>query len=323
MGVKSTFAGSFALAILLAAVEQGCNAEVQTTTRGSGTASGATTGSGGSGGAGFGGDPSGTGAAGSTGSSTGGATATSGTGGEGGCAAITECHKGLVYKCGDGLDNDGDGLIDSDDPDCLGACDNTEDSFGPGFFQQSDPGCTVDCYFDADPGSGNDDCHWSHRCDPNEVSPGYHPESSEGSFCAYDPATQIPGTAATCADLQATQSPECHAYCGPLVPNGCDCFGCCELPAGSGKYAWIGSHDDGCTLASALDPSKCEPCAPVPGCLNACDACEICIGKATVAPGCAVQDQCAPGIQPCGLPGQGCCPSGNYCVTGCCQPVPT
>src|SRR5262245_61938365 len=34
-----------------------------------------------------------------------------------------------VYECGDTIDNDHDGLIDSQDPDCLGPCDNTENSF--------------------------------------------------------------------------------------------------------------------------------------------------------------------------------------------------
>lgn len=329
MGVKSVFAGSFSLAMLLAATEQGCSTDVQTTSEASGAVSSATAGSGGqgssaagSGGAGVGGDPSGTGATG-----TGGATATSGTGGAGGCPGIRTCQAHL-YECGDAIDNDGDGLIDSDDPDCLGACDNTEGSYDGAIPGQSGAGCTVDCYFDADSGSGNDDCHWSHKCDPNEVSPGYHPESNEGSYCGYDPAAQVPGVSlpTTCADLHDTQSPGCHAYCAPLVPNGCDCFGCCELPAGSGNHAWIGSLDANgngiCDLAHALDPTKCEPCEPVPGCLNPCDACEICIGKGAAAPGCSAQDQCAPGIQPCGLPGQGCCPSDTYCVTGCCQPTP-
>jgi hypothetical protein len=311
MRTRSIFAGSLALAMLLAVAEQGCSTDVRTTSEASSSVSSATAGAGGQG--------TGAGPSGSTANGTGGATATSGTGSAGGCAVITKCRT-QIYQCGDGLDNDGDGLIDSDDPDCLGACDNVEDSFFnniPGTGQA----CKVDCYFDSDIGSGNDDCHWSHMCDPNEVSPGYHPESYVGDSCAYDPASGIPGSAASCADLHATQSPECHTFCGPLVPNGCDCFGCCELPAGSGKYAWSGSKGGDCTLANALDPAKCEPCEPVPGCINPCDACEICIGKGAVAPGCSAQDQCAPGIQPCGLPGQDCCPSGTYCVTGCCQPT--
>jgi len=33
--------------------------------------------------------------------------------------------------------------------------------------------------------------------------------------------------------------------------------------------------------------------------------------------------QCPPGTQVCGLPGQAPCASGYYCITGCCQKVPT
>src|SRR5437773_4343797 len=32
--------------------------------------------------------------------------------------------QGKLYECGDCTDNDGDGKIDSEDPDCLGACQN-------------------------------------------------------------------------------------------------------------------------------------------------------------------------------------------------------
>ncbi|HEX2672038.1 MAG TPA: hypothetical protein VHM25_14245, partial [Polyangiaceae bacterium] len=37
--------------------------------------------------------------------------------------------QGKVYDCGDCDDNDRDGLTDSDDPECTGPCDNTEDSY--------------------------------------------------------------------------------------------------------------------------------------------------------------------------------------------------
>jgi hypothetical protein len=234
--------------------------------------------------------------------------------------------QGRLYDCGDGIDNDSDGLIDSDDPHCVGACDNTEDGFLDGIPGMSAPPCSVECYFDQDRGVGNDDCYWSHRCDPHEVPPYYYPESIFGTECAYNPGAKILGTNLACADLHDTQSPVCHAFCDPLVPNGCDCFGCCELPAGGGTYVWLGSDDGSllgtCVLAHANDPTKCHPCEPVPGCLNPCDPCELCIGKSAVLAGCSAEDQCAPGIQPCGFPGQGCCPAGTYCVTGCCQPVP-
>jgi hypothetical protein len=116
-------------------------------------------------------------------------------------------------------------------------------------------------------------------------------------------------------------------YCGPLTPNGCDCFGCCELPAGSGSYVWLGSGEespDKCDLSSVSDPNICHPCEPVPACLNECETCELCIGKTVLPPECddPMGQQCPEGVQLCGLAGQDPCPSGTYCISGCCQALP-
>jgi hypothetical protein len=72
----------------------------------------------------------GQGGAGATSSSTiASATSTSSSvGSGGGCTAVTPCQ-GNIYQCGDCIDNDGDGLIDADDPECTGACDNAEQGF--------------------------------------------------------------------------------------------------------------------------------------------------------------------------------------------------
>ncbi len=261
-----------------------------------------------------------------------------GGGGAGGIAPPTETAacQGHIYECGDLVDNDGDGLLDSNDPDCLGPCDDTEDSYFGGIPGQSGPACKVDCYFDQDSGSGNDDCYWSHECDPNEVPPNYYPEPASGDACAYDgPDTVLPPTGQTCAELNATQSQACHDYCGPLTPNGCDCFGCCELPAGSGAYVWLGSEGltgTVCSIADLADPAICHPCVPVAACLNECDPCEVCIGQPEPDPSCGEGgagaggggggSQCAPGIQECGLAGQAPCPGGFFCVTGCCIAEP-
>lgn len=282
---------------------------------------------------------------GGSGASTGGGIVTGGAGGGGAIGntggiplptEIAECQ-GHVYACGDLVDNDGDGLVDSQDPDCLGPCDNTEDSFYGGIPGQAGPPCKVDCYFDQDSGSGNDECYWDHNCDPFEEPPTYYPEPEKGAGCSYDGPNQvIPPTGQTCSELKATQLPACHDYCGPLTPNGCDCFGCCELPAGSGAFVWLGSEGaDGttvCTMADLDDPDLCHPCTPVDACLNGCDPCEVCIGKPTPDPGCdpgtggaggGPNEQCSNGEQPCGLAGQDPCPSSHYCVTGCCQAFPT
>jgi len=247
-----------------------------------------------------------------------------GLGGEGGaCAcAIRECQ-GHLYDCGDCVDNDLDGLVDSADPECTGACDSTEDTFYS--LPIDSLPCSVDCYFDQDNGAGNDDCHWNHRCDPHEVPPHYYPNTMEGAYCAYDPSANLPDTNKSCDELYAMQSLECHDYYMPLVPNGCDCFGCCELPAGSDNWVYLGSFGTQeivyCTLEWTNYPSICQPCMPVPSCLNDCETCELCIGKSTLPPECA-EPSCPSDRQRCA---EGCeprCPEGQYCVTGCCAPVP-
>jgi hypothetical protein len=239
---------------------------------------------------------------------------------------VTTCQ-GRTLQCGDCKDNDGDKLIDSQDPECLGPCDNTE---GPALI--SDVGgvtgstCHVDCYFDYGNGMGNDTCWWDHQCDPLE------PEKAHG--CTYKP--QLIGG----KFCPQPQDPACAKYCLPLTPNGCDCFGCCTFPQLAGKYVWIGAKDPQtkqgiCTLASLTDPKKCPPCTPVPGCNNPCGKCELCVGKTTLPPDCYTAKpvdggtgtadagvpptvQCPGGQQPCGLPGQLPCKQGYYCISGCC-----
>lgn len=251
-----------------------------------------------------------------------------GAGGASGAPSIRACH-GHVYQCGDGIDNDGDGLIDAQDPDCLGPCDNTEDSYYGGIPGQNNAPCHEDCYFDQDTGSGNDDCYWSQRCDPLSVAPDYPP--SGDSACSYDANATIPGTSATCAQLYAQQSAQCLSYCLPLTPNGCDCFGCCELPAGSHHYVWIGSVNNGlgsCDAAHVNDPTKCLPCTPVPSCFKPCGKCQVCVGKPTLPSSCSSggtggsSPQCPTGVEPCGQTGQAPCPANEYCITGCCEPGP-
>jgi hypothetical protein len=255
---------------------------------------------------------------------------TSGVGGP--PTVIAECQ-GHVYQCGDLTDNDRDGLIDYQDPDCLGPCDNTEDSYFGGIPGQNNAPCKMDCYFDQDSGAGNDDCYWNHQCDPHETDPEYYPEPSNGSACAYDPNASTPGTSSSCDEMYQAQSDLCLDYCGPLTPNGCDCFGCCELPAGGGKFVWLGSLGaDGntvCTADEIANPEVCHPCLPVEACMNGCAPCEYCLGKTELPPECFDPDsgdnpeQCGEGLQACGGPNQEPCPAGYYCLTGCCIETPT
>jgi len=232
---------------------------------------------------------------------------------------VTEC-RGKVYACGDCLDNDGDGDVDSRDEHCIGVCHNNETGFKGEIPGQNQSPCKQDCYFDNDSGSGNDECYWSHKCDTHEVSPNYDPS---GSQCSYNPSASIPGTQLTCSQAQQAQSTQCGDYCGPLTPNGCDCFGCCAIP-GAATTVYLGSESGGvgsCNINTVGDPTKCRPCDQVAACLNTCEECEICLGKPTLPPQCVTQ-QCPAGIQACGQPGQPACALGEFCVTGCCQPAP-
>jgi len=91
-------------------------------------------------------------------------TATGGVGGAGGCVPLL-CQAKL-YLCANCLDDDADGKIDSEDPYCLGPCDNTEDRLDLGIPGAGNAPCKRDCYFDKDSGAGNDGCARDLCCDP-------------------------------------------------------------------------------------------------------------------------------------------------------------
>jgi len=224
--------------------------------------------------------------------------------GAGSCEPAT-CY-GRTYKCGNCRDDDGDGLIDSEDPECTGPCDDAEDSLSVALPGGNSASCQKDCYFDRGGGSGNDQCRYSERCDPLSVPPDYNPSGE--SSCSYDENARVPGSNSTCSELAVTQPATCAEICGPLTPNGCDCFGCCELPANSGTYIW-------------LETSK--PCTPVKACKNDCDPCEVCVGRPKPLFSCeSGTPACPSDYRTCIEPGDGACPVGSYCVTGCCIPEP-
>lgn len=231
-------------------------------------------------------------------------------GGESRCDTVA-C-RGKIYACGDCEDNDGDALGDALDPECLGPCDDTEDVFATP--QTGAMSCRLDCAFDRNAGLGNDRCDWDLRCDP--LSPG------SSVSCESTPTTLA---SASCESGATLQTEACVDSCPPITPNGCDCFGCCELPARSGSFVWIGAataENGGCHLGTLDDPEVCPPCTPVSACENRCDTCEACVGGASPSATCADPAQaCGASAPPCG-PGAS-CGEGRYCLTGCCIVVPT
>jgi hypothetical protein len=236
----------------------------------------------------------------------GGTTGTAGTGGaagrggSGGGGGVAGCNPG-PSACTDCLDNDVDGLVDAQDDDCTGAIDNDEGSFSnaiPG--DNLDP-CVKDCYFDGNSGAGDDDCRWKLQCD--STSPG-------APTCPYDPL-QVGS-----ASCPTSQSATCLTQCTPRMPNGCDCFGCCQIPGGSGNAVLIANV--GCSMQGLTDPLKCPPCSIRSDCFNACDTCDLCIGKHTLPTNCSGVQSCPAGHARCGLAGQPPCQAGSFCLTGCC-----
>jgi hypothetical protein len=231
------------------------------------------------------------------------------------CVPVT-CG-GASRQCGNCRDDDADGSIDASDPDCLGPCDDSERDLYSGTATRVTGNCRTDCYFDRNAGSGDDGCGWSYRCDPLSRDPDFFPTGSAG--CAFD--ADEPSCNPSAAEVAT-----CEQRCVPLTPNGCDCFGCCELPAHSDNYVWLGSESpDGarCELESSLDPELCKPCTPVPTCQNFCDVCELCVGKTELPAGCGGAPACPPGVAACDPGTLSGCGSLEYCITGCCVPLPT
>lgn len=263
-------------------------------------------------------------------STSGGAGGAGGEGGAGGSAGAPveierPCNRYQVADCGNTLDDDDDGLVDAFDPDCLGPCDWSEDSWRDDHPGSYGPRCVVDCFWDSSAGSADDGCPWSHRCDPTSVAPWWGPTGDRE--CAHDPATTRPGTGLTCDEMAAASGRACAERCGPLIPNGCDAFGCCELPPGSGVFRSLGSHGleapVPCSASTIDDPTVCRPCTPVAPSFNPCDPCELCVGGELPDDGCTEAEQCPGGEPACGRPEQPLCPPDTYCITGCCQPTPT
>lgn len=217
---------------------------------------------------------------------------------------VTQCQS-RVYQCGNCLDDDQDGLVDSLDPDCLGVCDNSEATLDVALTGAGANRATTDCYFDHDSGKGNDGCEWDRCCDP-----------------LWTTRTECAGTSAkACASVEV-QSAECRSVCQPWVPNGCDCFGCCEI---RGRTVFVGTAPSGtsaCTLSVLDDASKCAPCTLNTSCVNPCERCELCVGKVELPAECGnALPLCPSGITACGVEGLGCSPL-EYCLTGCCVAAP-
>ncbi len=221
--------------------------------------------------------------------------------GVGECVEI-ECE-GSVLACGDCMDNDGDGLVDLADPECVSPCDDLEDSFATGLPGDNMDACNQDCFFDGNSGSGDDKCSWDLACDP--ASPG-------GDKCPYDPDAKCP----------EMQDEECLMNCA--VPSGCDCFGCCTVQVGEESVdIFIGGEN--CSIATI---DQCTMCTKSVDCDDECEPekCELCFGQdpEDLPPECDGGGECPEGVQACAIDEMGGsdCPMSYYCFLGCCELAP-
>ncbi len=154
-------------------------------------------------------------------------------------------------ECNDGIDNDGDGTIDGLDVECSGPADNDEGSFATGISGDNQDPFWQDCFFDGNSGAGNDGCR-------------YHTECLTGDRPIDDKSCIV--------------SDKCLEFCGPLAPNGCDCFGCCEVTTSDGSTVSV-RLSEGCTEEELDNPELCQTCRLQDSCVNECGDCELCLGK--------------------------------------------
>jgi hypothetical protein len=238
-------------------------------------------------------------------------TGTAGTTGTGGFGGAGGGGKVGNPQCSDGIDNDGDGKVDYADPECVGGLDNDESSYATGIPGDNVDACKQDCFFDGNSGMGDDGCMWQLKCDPRTTN----------AACPYDQAYATQH-ADECS-LSSSQSQTCVDKCQKLVPNGCDCFGCCAVPGAPTPIRLVAT----CTAKDFGDPTKCPACTQVTQCMTPCGHCDYCIGKETLPADCTTDGgtpyNCPTGYIACGQYGidPTMCPTDTTCVTGCCRPI--
>jgi hypothetical protein len=219
------------------------------------------------------------------------------------------CSPTTGPACSNCRDDDDDGLVDTADPECTTPNDNREDSYAKDIPGELNPDpCEPECMFDENAGSGDDGCatSYSRTCDPVACDL-YESEHACGGCTIGTP---------TCS---AGPPPSCVANCLPLLPNGCDCYGCCQVYVAGNMVTII--LEPTCDYDATGDTTACPRCLINPTCQNTCEPCESCIGRGPVG-------SCPGGDGGCGVGEEACdptlndCPVGKWCRTGCCTAWP-
>ena len=211
-------------------------------------------------------------------------------------------------QCSDCADNDNDGLVDGFDPECSGAQDDDEGSFSTGIPGDNQNSGNQDCFFDGNSGSGNDGCDL-HPCCILDLG---------GGGCPADLKPQDYDS----NDCGVTS--QCVENCEPLVPPGCDCFGCCTVCEGANcvDIAISPALSPDCDSDNLDDPDACLLCIKNTDCSSDCDPenCIACPGQsaddlpAGCTPTCPERSTVCSASAP--------CPAGQFCANGCCIGVP-
>jgi hypothetical protein len=210
-------------------------------------------------------------------------------------------------QCSNCVDDDGDMLVDGQDPECTGSLDNDEGSFATGIPGDNKDTKWQDCFFDGDSGAGNDKCRFHTCCILG---------TGDGEACPVDDRFKAS------RDCPA-QTTECIEFCGGLTPPGCDCFGCCTIcdPQNPDQCYNVYTNPavaPNCSLDVIDDPTKCPTCTPNDECGTSCEGeCVLCPGQTIddLPKTCGPTNEC-PGSTPCGSDGD--CVSGEYCLNSCC-----
>lgn len=235
--------------------------------------------------------------------------------------------------CNNCVDDDGDGKIDGDDPECTGAIDDDESSFATGISGDNKDAVKQDCFFDGNSGAGGEDGCDIHVCCMLEP---FVDCCEQGENPTDDGCVDFTGPTFDPAECTVTQ--ECVDNCGVLTPPGCDCFGCCTVCDESGcsdiytnpgiyeneTCAGIDSPAEGeCCDAENLD--ACYQCTKIDECgEGSCnddpEDCLLCPGQdESDLPDTCDMQECPVGATLCGTSAD--CPGDDYCSNGCCIAV--
>jgi len=188
-------------------------------------------------------------------------------------------------QCTNCVDDDGDGDVDGFDVECTGAIDDDEGTFQTDVNGDNMDTVNQDCFFDGNSGGGDDGCDRHVCCILGLDASACMAAGYDNNF---DPAADCPGIDQACIDV-----------CAPLVPPGCDCFGCCTICDGAvcvDIYIHPGIAPD-CDLDVLSDQDLCPRCTPIAACGTGCDG-----GAAE----CATSADCGAGL---------------FCASGCCIDV--